>query len=70
MAKRRRKKTSAYQAGINQVVILLGLMFTAVLFIIRVIAGGVGWFEIFTPVIVAFFIVFLLSVLRTTLKKL
>ena len=70
MAKRRRKKTSYYQTGIKQVVILLGLLFSAVLFLIRVITGGVGWFEIFAPVIVAFFIVFFLEVLRTGLRKL
>jgi len=70
VAQRRRKKTSVYQAGINEVVILLGLLFSAVLFIIKVITGSVSWFEIFTPVIIAFLIVFLLSVLKTTLRKL
>ena len=70
MAQRRRKKTSVYQAGINQVVILLGVLFSAVLFIIKLITGGVGWFQIFTPVLIAFFVVFLLSVLKTALKKL
>jgi len=70
VAKRRRKKTSGYQPGFKQVLILLGLLFSAALFLIKVITGGVGWFEIFAPVIVAFFIVFFLEVLRTSIRKL
>ena len=70
MAKRRRKNTSGYQTGIKQVVILLGLLFSAALFLVKVITGGVGWFEIFAPVIVACFIVFFLEVLRTSVRKL
>jgi len=70
VAKRRRKKTSGYQPRFKQVVILLGLLFSAALFLIKVITGGVAWFEIFAPVIVAFFIVFFLEVLRTSIRKL
>lgn len=69
MAKRRTKKTTTKGRSLKEVLILLGILFTAILFMIKMIAGGIGWFEVFTPVLIAFFIVFLLSVLRTALRK-
>ncbi|WP_316839830.1 hypothetical protein [Pedobacter gandavensis] len=66
MAKRRSKKN---RIGFNRVLISLGILFTAILFIIRVIFGTVSWFEVFAPVIIAFFIVFLLTALKSALRK-
>lgn len=62
-------RTKTKQKGIKQVLISLGMLFSAILFIIKVITGGIGWFEVFAPVIIAFFIVFLLSALKTMLRK-
>lgn len=69
MAKRRTKKIIAKGRSLKEVLILLGVLFSAILFMIKVIIGGIGWFEVFTPVLIAFFIVFLLSVLKAVLRK-
>jgi hypothetical protein len=69
VAKRRIKKTTINQTGIKQVLIPLGILFSAILFIIKIITGGIGWFEVFAPVIIAFFIVFLLSVIKAIIRK-
>lgn len=69
MAKRKTKKTTTNQTGIKQVLISLGILFSATLFIVRFIAGGIGLFEVFAPVLIAFLLVFLLSVLRSILRK-
>ena len=64
MAKRRTKQT-----GIKQILISLGILFSAILFIIKVITGGIGWLEVFAPVIIAFLIIFLLSAIKAALRK-
>lgn len=69
MAKRKTKKTTANQTSLKQALILLGITFSGVLFIIKLVMGGVGWFEVFAPVVIAFFIVFLLSVMKSILRK-
>jgi hypothetical protein len=69
MAKRKTKKTTANQTGLKQTLILLGIIFSSVLFIIKLVTGRVGWFEVFAPVVIAFFIVFLLSVMKSILRK-
>ena len=69
MAKRRTKKTKTNQAGINQVIISLGILFSVGLFAIKVITGSTGWLEVFAPVLIAFLIVFLLSAVKAILRK-
>ncbi|WP_342328096.1 hypothetical protein [Pedobacter sp. FW305-3-2-15-E-R2A2] len=69
MAKRRTKKITAKGRSLKEVLILLGILFSAILFMIKVITGGMSWFEVFTPVLLAFFIVFLLSVLKAALRR-
>jgi hypothetical protein len=69
MAKRKTKKTTANQTGLKQALILLGIIFSSVLFIIKLITGGISWFEVFAPVVIVFFIVFLLSAIRSILRK-
>ena len=67
MAKRRTKKTK--QKGFKEILILLGMLFSSILFIIKIIIGRIGWLEVFAPVIIVFLILFLLSVLKTALRK-
>jgi glucan phosphoethanolaminetransferase (alkaline phosphatase superfamily) len=69
VAKRRTKKITTKGRSLKEVLILLGILFSAILFIIKVITGGIGWLEVFAPVLITFFIVFLLSVLKTALRK-
>ena len=64
MAKKRTKQT-----GVKQILISLGILFSAILFIIKVITGSIGWLEVFAPVIIAFLLIFLLSALKAALRK-
>ncbi len=45
------------------------MLFSGILFIIKIIFGRIGWVEVFAPVIIVFLILFLLSVLRTAVRK-
>jgi hypothetical protein len=67
VAKRRTRKTK--QRGFKEILILLGMLFCCILFIIRIIFGRMGWLEVFAPVIIVFLILFLLSVLKTAAQK-
>lgn len=67
MAKRRTRKTK--QRGFKEILILLGMLFSCILFIIKIIFGRIGWLEVFAPVIIVFLILFLLSVLKTAVRK-
>jgi Fe2+ transport system protein B len=69
VAKRRTKKTGTKQRSIKNVLVWLGMLFTGILFMIKIIIGGVGWFQVFAPVITVFFIVSLLSALKVAIKK-
>ena len=64
MAKRKNKKKD-----FKTVIISLGILFSVILFVLKIIFGSVGWLSVFAPVIFAFLIVFLLTVLRDTIKK-
>ncbi|MFC1222752.1 hypothetical protein ACFE6N_03025 [Pedobacter sp. BG31] len=67
MAKRRTRKTK--KRGFKEVLILLAMLFSGILFIIKIIFGRIGWLEVFAPVIIVFLILFLLSVLKTAVRK-
>jgi len=69
MAKRITRKTVKKKTGFKQVLISLGILFSTILFIIKILTGSIGWFEVFAPVIIAFFIIFLLSALKTVLRR-
>ena len=69
MAKRRTKKDKINQTGFKQVLISLGILFSVILFMIKLITGGIDWFEVFAPVIVAFFIVFAITALKAIFRK-
>ncbi len=68
MAKRRAQKR-AKQRGIKEVLISLGILFSSILFIVKLIMGSIGWLEVFAPILIAFFIVFLLTVLKSIFNK-
>jgi len=67
VAKRRTKKTK--QRGFKEILILLGMLFSSILFIIKIIIGRIGWLEVFAPIVTIFCILFILSVLKTALRK-
>jgi len=64
LAKRKNKKSD-----FKTIIVSLGILFSIILFIVKIIFGSVGWLSVFAPVIFAFLIVFLLTVLRDTIKK-
>lgn len=55
--------------GIKTVLISLGILFSVILFLIRLVTDGIGWFEVFAPVLITFLLIFLLSALRTVMRK-
>jgi len=67
MAKRRTRKTK--QRGFKEILVLLGMLFSSILFIIKSIFRSIGWLEVFAPVVIVFLILFLLSVLKTAVRK-
>jgi len=67
VAKRRTRKTK--QKGFKEILILLGMLFSCILFVIKIIFGRIGWLEVFAPVLIVFLILFLLSVLKTAVRK-
>ena len=69
MAKRKTRKASSQKMSFKQVIVLLGILFSVLLFMIKTLTGRTGWFEIFTPVLIAFAIVFVLSGIQIVLKK-
>ncbi len=62
MAKKKRKR------NFSNTLISLGVAFTIVLFVVKIIVGRLGWLDVFAPLLIAFFIIFLLSVLKTAVK--
>jgi hypothetical protein len=64
LAKRKSKKRD-----FKTIIISLGILFSIILFVVKIIFGSVGWLSVFAPVIFAFLIVFLLAVLKDTIKK-
>jgi hypothetical protein len=64
LAKRKNKKRD-----FKTIIVSLGILFSIILFVVKIIFGSVGWLSVFAPVIFAFLIVFLLTVLRDTIKK-
>jgi len=64
LAKRKNKKSD-----FKTIIVSLGILFSIILFVVKIIFGSVGWLSVFAPVIFAFLIVFLLTVLRDTIKK-
>ena len=64
MAKRKNKKRD-----FKTIIVSLGILFSIILFVVKIIFGSVGWLSVFAPVIFAFLIVFLLAVLKDTIKK-
>lgn len=51
------------------VLVYLGIVFTSILFVIKLFSARFGWLDVFAPLLVAFLIIFLLSVLKIIIKK-
>ncbi len=69
MAKRRTTKSRTKKREVKTVLISLGIVFSIIMFVVKLIGGSIGWFEVFAPLLIAFFIVFVISILKTVLNK-
>jgi len=65
VARKRKKRGLVFKT----IIVYLGIAFTIILFLIKISLGNVGWLGVFAPVLIAFFIVFLLSVIKTVVEK-
>jgi len=65
MAKRKATK----KRDVGTVLTLLGIIFSIMMFIVKLLGGSMSWVEIFVPLLIAFLIVFVISVLKAVLKR-
>jgi hypothetical protein len=64
MAKKNSKKSD-----FKTTIIYLGILFSIILFFVKIVLGVVGWVSVFAPVLIAFFIVYLFSALKNKIKN-
>lgn len=64
MAKKRKKKSD-----FKTIVISLSIAFSIALFLIKIGFKNIGWLEVFSPIILVFILLFIINVLKTTVKK-
>ncbi|MEJ5962222.1 hypothetical protein [Pedobacter immunditicola] len=69
MAKRRAYQKRRNHRGLQDVLISLGILLSLILFIIKFTWGGIGWIEIFAPVMIVLFISFLLAALKKVFER-
>jgi hypothetical protein len=64
MARKKNKKGS-----LDYWIITLGILFSLVLGIMKLISGSGSWLKVFSPLIIAFIIVFVINLLKSGIKK-
>jgi cell shape-determining protein MreD len=64
VAKKKKRKT-----GFITILLYLGIVFTGILFMVKLVFKSVSWLDVFAPLLITFFIIFLLSVVKTAVKK-
>ena len=65
MAKRKKNKS-----GFDNILISVGILFTIILGVIKIISGSGSWFRVFTPLIVVFIVIFLIKIIKSLINKL
>jgi len=65
VAKKKKKTTLDFKT----VLVYLAILFTGILFIVKLFSKSLGWLDVFAPLLVAFCIIFLLSVVKLLIKK-
>ena len=66
MTRRKKKKKSS---DFKTVLVYMALVFTGLLFILKLFVHTISWLDVFAPLLVVFLLLFLLSVLKAVLKK-
>jgi len=69
MAKRTALQKRNNKRGLQDVLISLGILLSLILFIMKFVWGGIGWLEIFAPVMIVFFISFLLAAIKKVFER-
>ena len=64
MAKKKKQKLE-----FKTVLVYMGILFTGILFIVKIFSKSLGWLDVFAPLLIAFLIIFLLSLLKIIIKK-
>lgn len=64
MAKRKKNKST-----FSNILIYLSIFFCVVLFVIKVLFNNINWISVFTPIIIAFVIIFVISILKKLIQK-
>jgi hypothetical protein len=62
-------KKKSKKKDFKTIVINLGILFSIILFVVKLSFGSVGWIGVFTPVLIAFLITLLLSTLKNLINK-
>ena len=62
-----KKKKTKFE--FKTVLVYLAILFTSILFIIKIFSRSLGWLDVFAPLLIAFLIFFLLSALKIIIKK-
>lgn len=63
MAKKKKQKFE-----FKTVLVYMGIVFTGILFILKIFSKNIGWLDVFAPLLVAFLLIFLVSVLKIAIK--
>ena len=64
MAKKKNNKPNY-----NNLIISLGFLISVLLGIIKIISGSGSWLKVFSPLIIAFIILFILNLIKSGVKK-
>ncbi|HMK04154.1 MAG TPA: hypothetical protein VK489_08185 [Ferruginibacter sp.] len=64
MGKKKKRST-----GLKAILVYMGIVFTGMLFILKIFLKSIGWLDVFAPLLAAFLIIFLLSAVKAVIKK-
>jgi hypothetical protein len=64
VAKKKKTKTN-----LASTLVFLGIVFTVILSMVKLLFKSVGGLDVFAPLLIAFFILFLLSLVKAVVKK-
>ncbi len=65
----KKKTRKSTRKGLVETLLSLGVLFTCLLFFAKLMGGKLSWLEVFAPFVAASFISFIISILKTVLKR-
>ena len=65
----KRKRNSKRKFEFNTTIVYLGLVFSGLMFLNKLLfTSTVGWLSVFAPVLLVFFIIFIIKIIRSAFK--